>query len=358
MLALTLANLRMMSRNYHSTFWALFFPLLLVAVFGLFDVGSGPGAFSLAVVDQDNSPRSRQLVEQLAKVESLELEEQAYSLDTARRRVARGDLDYLLVIAPGFGAASQAGSAPLLTLAYDSAKGRQHEMVEALVRDHAGQSASPAGVAAPTLASQGLTVTKPSYFDVVLLGLVGFGTMTHSIISIAVRITANRNLSIYKRLLVTPLPVWKYFAAEISSHLMLAITQAAMILGVGVWVFGAHLPGNLLATLAVVALGSLVFLNIGFIISAWTNTPAAASGMGNAVALPMVFFGGAFFSTASLPWLLPQLAQALPLTPMLSAMNLVALQNAPLWQAWPQLAVLGAWVGTTSLVAIKVFRFS
>ena len=74
-------------------------------------------------------------------------------------------------------------------------------------------------------------------------------------------------------------------------------------------------------------MGSLVFLNIGFIVSAWSNTPAAASGLGNAVALPMVFFGGAFFSTASLPWVLPQLVQVLPLTHMLSAMNQVALQS-------------------------------
>jgi ABC-2 type transport system permease protein len=359
MLALTLANLKMMSRNYHTTFWALFFPLLLVVVFGLFDVGGGPDAASLVVIDQDHTPRSSLLVQKLAQVESLKLEEQALSIhDAARRRVALGELDYLLVIAPGFGSAPEGGATPPLALVYDAGRTQRNEMVAALVRDLAAQTGVPKPGAAPSLAVEGLVVAKPSYFDVVLLGLVGFGTMTHSIISIAVRITANRNLSIYKRLLVTPLPVWKYFAAEISAHLVLALVQAAIILGLGVLAFGARLPGSLPATLAVVALGSLVFLNIGFIISAWTNTPAAASGMGNAVALPLVFFGGAFFSTASLPWVLPQVAQVLPLTPMLSAMYQVALQGAPLWQAWPQLAALGAWVAATALVAVKVFRFS
>ena len=37
MLPLTLANLKMMVRNRNTTFWALFFPLLLVVVFGLFE---------------------------------------------------------------------------------------------------------------------------------------------------------------------------------------------------------------------------------------------------------------------------------------------------------------------------------
>ena len=39
MLPLIAANLKIMSRNRQVTFWALFFPLMLVVVFGLF----GPG---------------------------------------------------------------------------------------------------------------------------------------------------------------------------------------------------------------------------------------------------------------------------------------------------------------------------
>jgi ABC-type multidrug transport system permease subunit len=72
----------------------------------------------------------------------------------------------------------------------------------------------------------------------------------------------------------------------------------------------------------------------------------------------MIFFAGTFFSTASLPWLLPQVAQALPLTPMLSAMREVAIDSAPIWEVWPQLAALGGWAAATALAAVKVFRFS
>jgi ABC-2 type transport system permease protein len=203
-----------------------------------------------------------------------------------------------------------------------------------------------------------VSAPQASYFDRVLLGLVGLGIMTNSIISIAVKISVYRNQSILKRMLVTPLPIWKYFASEITAHLALALVQAAIILAVGVFIFGANIYGNLAWIFVIVLLGSLVFLNIGFILSAWANTPSAASGMGNAVALPMIFFAGAFFSTASLPWILPQAAQALPLTPMLSALRQVAIDGAPLWEVWPQLAIMGAWIAATALAAIKVFRFS
>ena len=116
--------------------------------------------------------------------------------------------------------------------------------------------------------------------------------MTNSIISIAVRISTYRNQSVLKRLLVTPLPVWKFFAGEIAAHLLLALAQAGVILAVGVFVFGGDIHGNVGWVLVITMLGTVVFLNIGFILSAWANSPAAASGMGNAVALPMMFFAG------------------------------------------------------------------
>jgi ABC-2 type transport system permease protein len=233
-------------------------------------------------------------------------------------------------------------------------------MVEAAIDSLVLESSISDAIGRPNsnVVSEELEVQQASYFDVVLLGLVGLGIMTNSIISIAVKISAYRNQSILKRMLVTPLAIWKYFAAEIVSHLVLALAQAAIILAVGVFIFGAQIPGSLLWLMVIVLLGSLVFLNIGFILSAWANTPSAASGMGNAIALPMLFFAGTFFSTASLPWFLPQVAQALPLTPMLSAMREVGINSVPIWEVWPQLALLGGWVAATALAAVKVFRFS
>ena len=70
MVALTLANLKMMSRNRQAAFWALFFPLLLVVVFGLFDINAvGPG--DLRVLDRSGSPVSQQIREDLEAINLL-----------------------------------------------------------------------------------------------------------------------------------------------------------------------------------------------------------------------------------------------------------------------------------------------
>jgi ABC-2 type transport system permease protein len=353
MLALTLANLKMMARNRHTTFWALFFPLLFVVVFGAFDVGA-PGSSTLAIVDQANNPSSQLLREKLAEIRVLELVFPLPDPQTARQRINDGDLDYLAVIPAGFPQAS----APPVVLAYDTAKQADSQLVEAVVSDLVAQVGASSPPAAPPVVSRGFPGTRVSYFDLVLTGVVGLGVMANSIISIAVKISTYRNQAILRRMLTTPLPIWKYFASEITAHLTLALIQAGVILAVGVFVFGGNIYGNILWILVVVLLGSLVFLNIGFILSAWANSPSAASGMGNAIALPMMFFAGTFFSTASLPWILPYLAEALPLTPMLSAMREIALERAALWDVWPQLATLVAWAVVTALAAVKLFRFS
>ena len=365
MLALTWANLKMMVRNRQAVFWALFFPLLLVVVFGLFDF-SGVSSAGVAVVDLSGGPRAELLRERLVGVEFLEVDQETdpdKSIAALAEHIFDGDLGYLVVIPRDFDdPASQVqtrGPDPV-RLVYSTRNPKRNQLVDGAVRSlvsniqSAGQPVVPSELVLATV----LDTPEVDYFDTVLIGLLGLGIMTNSIISIAVRISTYRTQSILKRLLVTPLPIWKFFAGEIISHLVLAVVQAAIILAVGVFVFGGEVHGNLGWVLIITMLGSVVFLNIGFILSAWARSPAAASGMGNAVALPMMFFAGTFFSTAALPWVLPEVSQALPLTPMLDALREVAIDSAPLWETWPQLAALGGWVAATALAATRVFKFS
>ena len=362
MIALVLANLKMMARNRQAIFWALFFPLMLVVVFGLFDF-NGVGVADVAVIDQSGSPRAELLRERLQDIEFLDLEFEDLDIADAREKVADGDLGYLIIIPELFddpaGQAQADGPAPVI-LVYSTRNPDRNQLVDGAVRNLVSHIRSDG---APVIPSQLLTadvidVPEVDYFDNVLLGLLALGIMTNSIISIAVRISTFRNQSILKRLLVTPLPIWKFFAAEITAHVILAMVQAGIILSLGVFAFGGHINGNIFWVLAITALGSIVFLNIGFILSAWAKSPAAASGMGNAVALPMMFLGGTFFSTAALPWILPELSFALPLTPMLAALREVAIDSEPIWETWPYLAAMGGWVVATALAATKVFKFA
>ena len=74
MLALVLANLKMLARNRQAIFWALFFPLLLVVVFGLFDF-RGVSSTDLVIIDLSEGPRADVLRERLEGIEFLDVED-------------------------------------------------------------------------------------------------------------------------------------------------------------------------------------------------------------------------------------------------------------------------------------------
>ena len=111
MLALTVANLKMMVRNRQTTFWALFFPLIMVAVFGLFDFNSFASS-SVAAVDLADNVASRQLIDSLNEAELVQLGDPPTSLEEGRRAVEKGDLDFLVAIPADFGAETIDGSNP------------------------------------------------------------------------------------------------------------------------------------------------------------------------------------------------------------------------------------------------------
>ena len=252
MLAIILANLKMMARNRQGLFWALLFPLLLVVVFGLFDF-RGVTPTGLAVADHSGGPKADLLRERLEGIALLEPEaldpDAPGALADARQRLEDGDLGYLLIIPQGLdtpAAENSAGAPEPVVLIYSTRNSDRNQLVEGAVHSLVIEMRSEGRPVLPEhlVESQVIETPEVDYFDTVLLGLLGLGIMTNSIISIAVRISTYRNQAVLKRLLATPLPVWKFFAGEIIAHLLLAIVQALIILAVGVFVFGGDIHGS------------------------------------------------------------------------------------------------------------------
>ena len=371
--ALLIANLKIILRDRQALFWALVFPLVFVTVFGLFDLDRS-GSASLVIIDQANSEGSRTLSRKLAEIEYLNMDTSYASPIEAQEALQNGDLEYLLIIPEVAGMLSKGSILPegndesgatspdgaaSLSLYYDTSDEVGNQLVVGTIRHFVDEENLRLAGGQKLLEVRPRVVEsrKVDYFDVLLIGLVGMGMMTNSIIFIAVKISQYRSQSVLKRILATPLRVRNYFAAEIVAHLLLSLVQAAVIIGVGVFIFGAHIYGNILWVFIIVAFANTIFLNIGFIIAGWANSPGAASGMGNAIAIPMMFFSGTFFPTSSLPSFLPELVQVLPLTPMLDAMRGVAIDGLGLWNVGRELGMLAGWLVVSSVAAIRLFRF-
>jgi ABC-2 type transport system permease protein len=356
---LFMASTKMLYRDRQALFWALAFPVIFAVVFGLFDFSDTPEA-RFTVVSQEG-PVAEALVSGLEEVDSFTVRQRT-DLGPARAALTEGDVDVVLAVPEEPAVAPGGPPEPVTIRAFyneDNADVNQFAL-DAVQRIVGGLNLQLAGVTSPPvqLEEEGVAGRTIEYYDFLLPGLVAMGVMNFSIIGMSVAIARFREQRILRRILATPLRPVKFLSSQVLARLVLALAQAALILAVGVFLFGAEIYGNVLWIFVLTTIANLVFLNIGFAVAGRAANADAAQGIGNAVALPMMFLSGVFFPTDTLPAALQEVVRFLPLTPLIEALRKVSLAGESILATGPELMLLSVWVLVSFLLAARSFRFA
>jgi ABC-2 type transport system permease protein len=356
LLHLTAANIKMIVRNRQSLFWAMAFPIIMLVVFGLISQGRTVTT-TIAVVDDAQDAISRRLIEDIGQTQSFTVELR-HDPEAARGQIRDGDLDYLLLLPEGLEAAAREAPPARVSLLYDEFNPDSLTVIRAVERFLDRINLDMAGARSRlTLTPEGVLANNQRFIDFLLPGIAIWGIMGFSIIGVATTMAGYREKKILRRIQATPLDVRTFFVAQVIAYLVLSLVQATIILGVGTLAFNVQIAGNLFVIGLLVLLGNIVFLNLGFIVGAYSKSVQAASGLGNVVVLPLLMFSGVFFPADALPGVVSSIVGVMPLAPMVEAMRGVTLQAKGITDFPRELAIIGAWLVGTSLVAVKVFRF-
>jgi len=197
------------------------------------------------------------------------------------------------------------------------------------------------------------------YIDFLIPGLIGQNTMGGGLWGVGFLIVNFRIGKLLKRFTATPMPRRDFLLAILLARLTFLIPDVAVLLSLGVFVFGMPMQGSLLLVAVIEVVGALAFSGIGLLIASRTSTTETVSGLMNLVMLPMWIFSGLFFSAERFPESAQPFIQALPLTQLLNALRAVMLEGA----GWTSsvvliaLAVLSAWAIGTFVLALRVFRW-
>ena len=352
LLHLTVANFKMTLRNRQALFWALAFPLAFVVFFALIGSFGGDSDITILAIDESDGDLSRRLLSELNAMDGFSISPRADAA-AARAEIESGDAAYLLKIPRGFG--DGAASAPL-TLTRASGGGSAAEAavelrLAALAMERAGVS--------PEFALDVESVESEGYDfrAFVLPGVALWGIMSNSVIGLAVALANYREKKILRRIKASPMRARTFFAAQIAASLALSLIQAALILGLGSLTMGVDVRGALPSVAVIILASNVVFLNLGFIVGAYSKTAAAASGLGNLVVVPMAMLSGVFFPLDALPAALAAAMRFLPLSPMVEALRGATLSANDVTDYPLQMALIAAWTALTALAAIKAFKF-
>jgi len=359
LLMLTLANIRSYTRDRAAVFWTLAFPLVFIVLFGLIFQGSGTSRMTLGWVDDDKSEAALKLKAGFVALQGITLVET--NLADAQSQMQTGKVDGTIVVPVGYGAsiaAAQAGAGAPAELkvftdpSRPSLEGSIYQAVGTVVGVVNLGGRSPLVVPSPqTVQTENLNAI--SYFVPSMLGL----SIMQVGIFAAIPLVADREKLILKRLAATPLRRWQLVGSNVLMRVLIAFTQAVIIVAVGSLAFGVEVTGSLLIVAVFVTLGAMAFLALGYVIASFAKTEDAANGMTSMIQFPMMFLSGAFFQIDQMPQFLQVVARIIPLTYLADALRQVMVGGAAFAPLWVCAAVLLAWLVVCFGIAARKFQW-
>jgi ABC-2 type transport system permease protein len=359
LLALTVANIKSYLRDRAALFWTLAFPLIFIFMFGFIFQEGGQSRLTLGWVDEDRSPAVTQLREAFAAQAGTDIVEATQ--DDALARMRQGEVDAVIVVPAGYGEAIASGAAgtggPTQVVVYtDPSRSNLvasvYQSVQAVLGVVNLGGRPPLVIPQPeTLQTENLNFI--SYFVPSMLGL---SVMQVGIFA-AIPLVADREKLILKRLAATPLRRWQLVGSNVLMRLLIALGQAVIIIGVGVFAFGVQIVGSLLLAALFIALGAMAFLALGYVIASFARTEEAANGMTSVVQFPMMFLSGTFFPLDQMPAFLQGIARVIPLTYLSDALRQVMVGGAAFAPLWVCALVLVGWLVVCFAIASRTFRW-
>jgi ABC-2 type transport system permease protein len=356
LLLLTIANVKSFTRDRSALFWTLAFPLIFVVLFGSIFSGSNPDR-SIGFADLDATPASAQLKAAFASVEGVKLVDGTEADLVARMK--KGEVASVIVVPAGYADTVAAKTAPAAVTVYtdpsqSSADGATRQLV-GFVLSAVNQAATgqPPAVRPAFETIQTADLTFISYLVPSILGM----SLMQLGVFAAIPLVADRQKLILKRLHATPLRRWQLVGSNVLMRLLIAIFQTVIIVGVGTAFYKVEIAGSWLLIGALILLGSLAFIALGYVIASFAATEDAANGMTSAVQFPLMFLSGTFFPIDAMPDALKTVARALPLTYLGDGLRQVMVDGTPFAPLWVCFAFLGVWLVVCFGIAARFFRW-
>jgi ABC-2 type transport system permease protein len=357
--AMSVANIRSFYRDRASLFWTLAFPVIFVVLFGSIFSG-GTTRFTVGWVDDDGTPAAQRLRAGFERIPLLDLEDA--SEGDALERMRDGGLDAVVVVPAGLGQALGAGAGSgepfALALYTDPSRRTASTTVEQIVGQvvggmNQGLSGVPPLLAVETRPLQTQNISAAAYFvpSILAMALMQLGVFA------AIPLVAQREKLILKRLSATPLSRATLVGSNVVMRLIIAVVQSVLIVGIGAVLFDVTIVGNVLLVAALIVLGALTFLAIGYVIASYARTEESANALTSVVQFPLMFLSGIFFPVEFMPdWLQP-VAAALPLTYLGDALRQTMVGGAAYVPLEIDVIVLGGWLLVSFLISARFFRW-
>ncbi len=353
-------NTKRFFRDRLSIFFGVLFPLIFLFIFGGVFGGNNQANFHLSLINQSSSPFAKQFVEDLQKRSSFKLDLDDKSLDDAREKMVRSQIDATVILPSNFGEVNAEGIPTGQAVVYYTQNGQQSGQALATILGGVFQGINRGITKADepfTVRGEQLNVKSLTSFDYTFAGMLGFALLGIGIFGPVNVFPELKKQGILRRLSTTPLRVWQYFSAIVLSQSAVGIISISVMFIVALTVFKLNIVGSILLLIPYLILSIMLLLGIGLAIGGWASNERQAAPLSNIVVFPMMFLSGTFFPRFLMPEWLQQISAFLPLTPIIDGLRYIVNEGYTVAQLAPQLGIMAAWLVVIYFIAFRVFRW-
>jgi ABC-2 type transport system permease protein len=190
-----------------------------------------------------------------------------------------------------------------------------------------------------------------------LMGIIGMNVVSIGLFGVGLVLVQLRAIGFFRRLAMTPQPPWVFVAGQILATALVVLATTAVLVAAGGLVFGVPLPARPLQWSVFLALGTGVFLAIGFALAATVRETRTAQMFGNLAFLALVSLGGVWYPIEVLPEPVRWVSAVLPLPHLLAALREAAAHGREPSGLGEAAAVLTVWWLVASVLACSRFRW-
>jgi ABC-2 type transport system permease protein len=336
-------------------------PLVQLLLFG-YAINTNPRHLPTAVLLQESSDVGRTIIKALENTKYFDVIHVVHNETEFDRLLKSGTVLFAVEIPVNFERALRRGDRPALLVAADAT-----DPVAA------GSAVAALGTLAQTALRYDRAIPDGGNppFDIrihnrynpaantslnIVPGLVGTILSMTMLLFTALSVTREIERGTMESLLSMPIRPIEIMLGKLIPYIMIGFVQAAMIIGLGIGLFGIPLLGSLLLLAALSMLFITATLSIGYTFSTLAENQLQAVQMSLMFFLPNILLSGFLFPFAGMPVWAQWLGETLPLTHYLRIVRAIMLKGATLSELSFDTGALAGLMLVAMTIAITRFR--
>ena len=273
-----------------------------------------------------------------------------------------GEVLFAIEIPRGFERAVRRGDRPAMLVAADAtdpvAAGSALGALDQICADRAAQRRAIAGRGAPPFEIRTHARYNPAASTSlnIVPGLIGTILTMTMLIFTALSVTREIERGTMESLLAMPITPVEIMLGKIVPYMLVGFLQAALIVGIGVLLFGVPMFGSLMLLAVLSTLFITANLSIGYTFSTMAQNQLQAMQMSMMFFLPNILLSGFMFPFAGMPVWAQWIGECLPLTHYLRIVRAIMLKGATIADLHYDTVALVVLMLVAMTIAVTRFR--